>query len=121
MASSSVVVKLASVLIVCMTVIASHIQVSQAASCNAEITALAPCLTYLKASSSSTSSKCCSGCKSLIKTTNTKSKRQAACNCLKSLAAKYKVQASRAQQLPSKCGFSIPYTISTSTDCSKVN
>ncbi|KAL0413792.1 UNVERIFIED_CONTAM: Non-specific lipid-transfer protein 2 [Sesamum radiatum] len=48
--------------------------------------------------------------------------RQSVCSCLKSLAGSYKdVDLNKAAGLPGQCGVNIPYKISPSTDCSKVN
>ncbi|KAL0375449.1 UNVERIFIED_CONTAM: Non-specific lipid-transfer protein [Sesamum radiatum] len=65
---------------------------------------------------------CCTGIKTLYNQASTTADRQAVCGCLKSVAG----QASptiigTAAALPAKCGVSIPYEISPSTDCSKVH
>ncbi|KAK4381724.1 Non-specific lipid-transfer protein 2 [Sesamum angolense] len=65
---------------------------------------------------------CCSGVKGLYGAAKTTPDRQSVCSCLKSLAGSYKdVDLSKAAGLPVQCGVNIPYKISPSTDCSKVN
>ncbi|KAK8539441.1 hypothetical protein V6N12_043067 [Hibiscus sabdariffa] len=60
---------------------------------------------------------CCSGIESLNAAAQTTPDRQAVCNCLKTAAATMNgINYSLASGLPSKCGVSIPYQISPSTD-----
>ncbi|CAN6339374.1 unnamed protein product [Urochloa humidicola] len=60
-----------------------------------------------------------SGIKVMLKTPDYPTRT--ACNCLKSAAGRISgLNAANAASIPSKCGVSIPYSISTSTDCSKV-
>ncbi|KAE8662778.1 Non-specific lipid-transfer protein [Hibiscus syriacus] len=64
---------------------------------------------------------CCSGIKTLNGEAQTTPDRQAACNCLKSAAATITgINLNLASGLPGKCGVSIPYQISPSTDCKSV-
>ncbi|KAL0377100.1 UNVERIFIED_CONTAM: Non-specific lipid-transfer protein 2 [Sesamum calycinum] len=64
---------------------------------------------------------CCNGVKGLYSVAKTTSDRQSVCNCLKSIAASTPgVNLGTAAGLPGKCGVSIPYKISPSTDCSRV-
>jgi len=56
--------------------------------------------------------------RSLNSAAKTTPDRQAVCNCLKSAAAGISgFNANNAAALPGKCGVSIPYKISTSTNC----
>ncbi|KAL1535368.1 lipid-transfer protein [Salvia divinorum] len=65
---------------------------------------------------------CCNGVKGLYGAAHTTPDRQTVCGCLKSLAGSYSgLNYGKAAALPSQCGVSIPYKISPSTDCSKVN
>ncbi|XP_039025420.1 non-specific lipid-transfer protein 1-like [Hibiscus syriacus] len=60
---------------------------------------------------------CCSGIKTLNGEAQTTPERQEACNCLKSAAATITgINLNLASGLPGKCGVSIPYQISPSTD-----
>jgi hypothetical protein len=93
-----------------------------AISCGQVNSAIAPCLAYARGSGSGPSAACCSGVKSLSAAAKTSADRKAACNCLKSGAGRVSgLKPSNAQSIPSKCGVSLPYSISTSTDCSRVN
>jgi hypothetical protein len=58
--------------------------------------------------------------RSLNSAASTTADRRAACNCLKSAAARVGgLVAGNAASIPAKCGVSIPYTISPSIDCSR--
>ncbi|XP_014490344.1 non-specific lipid-transfer protein 1 [Vigna radiata var. radiata] len=64
---------------------------------------------------------CCAGVKSLNAAAKTTPDRQAVCNCLKSEAGRIGgFNANNAAILPGKCGVSIPYKISTSTNCASI-
>ena len=53
---------------------------------------------------------------------NVKADRQTACNCLKRAANSVSgINLDLAGVLPQRCGVNIPYKISPSTDCNKVN
>ncbi|KAF0918618.1 hypothetical protein E2562_025198 [Oryza meyeriana var. granulata] len=93
-----------------------------AVSCSQATSAIAPCLTYARGAAAAPSASCCSGVKSLDAAATTTADRRTACNCLKSAARGIKgINAANAASVPSKCGVSIPYTISASIDCSKVS
>ncbi len=93
-----------------------------AISCGQVASAIAPCISYARGQGSGPSAGCCSGVRSLNNAARTTADRRAACNCLKNAAAGVSgLNAGNAASIPSKCGVSIPYTISTSTDCSRVN
>ncbi|KAK9289542.1 hypothetical protein L1049_007698 [Liquidambar formosana] len=106
------------VLIMCMVVVAPGAEA--AITCGQVTSSLAPCITYLR-SGGTPSASCCNGVKSLNNAAKTTADRQAACNCLKSAAGSISgINYGLAAGLPGKCGVSIPYKISPSTDCSKV-
>jgi hypothetical protein len=91
-------------------------------SCQQVTEDLEPCLGDLVGDSSSPSSQCCGGVKNLDSAASTTSDRQTVCNCLKSLASSYNIsgeEGSNAAALPGKCGVSLPYKISTSTNCNR--
>ncbi|KAG1365629.1 Non-specific lipid-transfer protein [Cocos nucifera] len=79
---------------------------------------LLPCVAYVQAGGA-VSPQCCGGLRSLVAAARTVDDRRTACRCLKTVAARYPGYVSRANTIPSKCGVSIPYKISPSTDCSK--
>uniref|UniRef100_A0A803R8U7 Non-specific lipid-transfer protein n=1 Tax=Cannabis sativa TaxID=3483 RepID=A0A803R8U7_CANSA len=116
MASSSVVKVLC--LVVLAMVVASPV-VHATITCGQVTSSLAPCLSYLKVGGA-VPDGCCNGIKSLSGAAKTPADRQAACKCLKSAASSIKgVNFNLASGLPGKCGVSIPYKISPSTDCSR--
>ncbi|KAJ1273806.1 hypothetical protein BS78_05G012900 [Paspalum vaginatum] len=95
---------------------------SEAITCGQVTSAIGPCLSYARGMGSGPSAGCCSGVRSLNSAARTTADRRAACNCLKSAAGGISgLKPANAASIPSKCGVSIPYTISTSTDCSRVN
>ncbi|KAI8014648.1 Non-specific lipid-transfer protein Lac s 1 [Camellia lanceoleosa] len=118
MAGSGMLIKLACVVLVCMVVIAPHAEA--AISCGTVATSLAPCVSYLR-TGGQVSTPCYNGVKSLYSATKTTVDRRTACTCMKTAAASVTgINLSLASSLPSKCGVNIPYKISPSTDCSKV-
>uniref|UniRef100_A0A5B7A0H1 Non-specific lipid-transfer protein n=1 Tax=Davidia involucrata TaxID=16924 RepID=A0A5B7A0H1_DAVIN len=118
MASSGVIIKVACVVLICMVVTAPHAQA--AISCGTVASSLAPCLGYL-INGGPVPGPCCNGVKSLYNAAKTPSDRQDACKCLKSGSTTIAgLNPSYASRLPGKCGVNIPYKISPSTDCSKL-
>ncbi|CAN6214697.1 unnamed protein product [Urochloa humidicola] len=92
-----------------------------AVNCGQVNSAIGPCLAYARGQGSGPSAGCCSGVRSLNSAARTTADRRTACNCLKSAAGRISgLNAAKAASIPSKCGVSIPYSISTSTDCSRV-
>jgi hypothetical protein len=70
----------------------------------------------------SPSAGCCSGVKSLANSAKSTADKRAACNCLKKLVGSISgIKAGNAASIPSKCGVSIPYAISTSVNCNSIN
>ncbi|KAG8089258.1 hypothetical protein GUJ93_ZPchr0011g27885 [Zizania palustris] len=93
-----------------------------AISCGQVNSAVAPCLAYARGSSGAPSSSCCSGVRSLNAAASNTADRRTACNCLKTAARSISgLNTGNAASIPSKCGVSVPYTISTSIDCSRVS
>lgn len=92
---------------------------AEAISCGQVIGSLTPCMNYLT-KGGVVPSACCSGVKGLNSAAKTPVDRQTACGCLKSAySSNSGINPSNAASLPGKCGVSIPYKISPSTDCSK--
>ncbi|XP_058766734.1 non-specific lipid-transfer protein 6-like [Vicia villosa] len=105
-------------LVMCMVVIAPTAEA--AVSCGTVTADLGPCLTYLTGGPGP-SPQCCGGVKKLLAAATTVPDKQAACNCLKSAAGSIsKLNTNNAAALPGKCGVSIPYKISTSTNCNTI-
>ncbi|KAK4406281.1 Non-specific lipid-transfer protein 1 [Sesamum angolense] len=87
--------------------------------CGTVVSYLNPCLPYVTGNGAL--GGCCNGIKSLYAAAKTTPDKQSVCNCLKSLAGSTSsVNLGKAAGLPSQCGLNIPYKISPSTDCSKV-
>ncbi|CAN4116404.1 unnamed protein product [Withania somnifera] len=108
--------KIACFVVLCMVVVAPH---ADALSCGQVSTSLTPCLPYLQGSSPL--GACCGGVKGLLGAAQTPEDRKTACTCLKSAANSIKgIDMGKAAGLPAACGVNIPYKISPSTDCSKV-
>ncbi|XP_073152726.1 non-specific lipid-transfer protein 2-like [Henckelia pumila] len=86
--------------------------------CGTVMSDLNPCIPYVI--NSGPMGNCCGGVKGLYAAAKTTADRQSVCNCLKGLAQAYPAYISRAASLPGQCHVSIPYNISPSTDCTKV-
>ncbi|XP_039045837.1 non-specific lipid-transfer protein-like isoform X2 [Hibiscus syriacus] len=121
MASSLMSLKLACVVVLCLAVLGAPLA-QGAINCGEVTSKLAPCIPYLKGpGGGAVPPACCSGIKTLNGEAQTAPDRQAACNCLKSAAATITgINLNLASGLPGKCGVSIPYQISPSTDCKSV-
>ncbi|KAK4796494.1 hypothetical protein SAY86_028820 [Trapa natans] len=88
--------------------------------CGQVASSLAPCLAYLR-NAGPLQPPCCAGVRSLNNAASTTPDRRTACTCLKTVATSIGgINLALARTLPSKCGVSIPYDISPSTDCSRV-
>ena len=94
-----------------------------ALSCSDVYRNLMPCLNYLRSSGTSAPpALCCNGMSTLMGEANVKADRQTACRCLKTAASGITgINFNLAGALPKRCGVAIPYKISPSTDCNKVN
>jgi hypothetical protein len=93
---------------------------ADALTCGQVTSDLGPCLAYARGTGSSPSAGCCSGVKKLAGAARSTADKQTACKCLKSVAAGRGIKPGNAASIPSKCGVSVPYTISSSVDCSKI-
>ena len=117
MAGSAALVKLVCVAVVAMAVVGPA--AVEAITCGQVASGISSCLNYLK-TGGAVPQACCNGVKGLNAAAKTTADRQAVCNCLKSAAGSIKgLNLNLAAGLPGKCGVSVPYKISPSTDCSK--
>ncbi|KAG6393656.1 hypothetical protein SASPL_147901 [Salvia splendens] len=108
-----------SVLIVAALIAAIAPQSEAVIGCGQVVSYLNPCLPYV--TNRGPLGGCCGGVKGLYSAAKTTPDRKSVCNCLKSLAGSYGgVNLGKAASLPGQCGVRIPYKISPSTDCSKV-
>nr|XP_043609851.1 non-specific lipid-transfer protein 1-like [Erigeron canadensis] len=88
--------------------------------CGEVVSAVAPCLGYLR-NGGAPPSVCCSGVRGLRNKARTTGDRKTICNCLKGASSSYKgVSGNYAASLPGKCGINFPYKISPSTDCNRI-
>ncbi|RCV36834.1 hypothetical protein SETIT_8G013500v2 [Setaria italica] len=95
---------------------------SAAITCGQVASSLAPCIPYATGNAKAMPSGCCGGVRSLNSAARTSADRQAACRCLKSLAGSIKkLNMGTVAGIPGKCGVSVPFPISMSTDCNKVS
>ncbi|PIN08204.1 hypothetical protein CDL12_19223 [Handroanthus impetiginosus] len=96
-------------------------QTEAAISCSTVGSYLSPCTNYVLSGGTPPAS-CCEGIRSLNDRARTTADRQAVCSCLKSMASSATPAIiNNAASLPAKCGVSIPYKISPSTDCSNLH
>ncbi|XP_039045448.1 non-specific lipid-transfer protein-like [Hibiscus syriacus] len=116
--ASSMSLKLACLVVLCLVVGAP---LARAITCGQVTSTLGPCIPYLKSPGGAVPPACCSGIKTLNGAAQTTPDRQAACNCIKSAAASIPgINVGLAAGLPGKCGVSILYQISPSTDCKSI-
>ncbi|XP_042403999.1 non-specific lipid-transfer protein 1-like [Zingiber officinale] len=92
-----------------------------ALTCGNVVMFLSPCIPYARGTTAEPSEACCSGVRGLNEAAKTTPDRQTACNCIKSTIFSLPgIKPAVVSGVPSKCGVSVPYPISTSIDCSKV-
>lgn len=87
-----------------------------AINCSQVSGALAPCVSFLTQGGNPTP-QCCTGLKNLVNMASTQQDRRAACNCVKSAAARYPIKQDAASNLPGRCGVSMNIPISPNTNC----
>ncbi|XP_068669469.1 non-specific lipid-transfer protein 1-like [Aristolochia californica] len=102
------------------SLVAAPYAVAAVITCNQVVVALTPCIDYLRYGGQP-SSVCCTGLQGLNSAATTTFDRQTVCSCVKRAATAvtglvYQQEVS----LPAKCGLHVPYQITPTTDCSKV-
>ena len=96
-------------------------EASAAVTCGQVGSSIAPCIPYVTGKATALSQGCCGGVRSLNGMARTSADRQAACRCLKSLAGSVKsINMGAVAGVPGKCGVSVPFPISMSTDCNTI-
>lgn len=89
-------------------------------SCSDVYSLLYPCLGYFQDDDNPPSADCCNGIKSVLAMAKTGTDRRTTCSCLKTAASGVSGEnIALASALPAKCGVSVPYKISPSTNCAK--
>jgi hypothetical protein len=102
------------------TLAAPPAAVRAAMSCTTVYNTLMPCLPFVQMGGAMPPQPCCGGIRSLLQQANNTPDRRAICGCLKNVANSAggsSTYIDRAAALPSKCGVSLPYKISTSVNC----
>ncbi|XP_008798560.1 non-specific lipid-transfer protein 1-like [Phoenix dactylifera] len=95
-------------------------RMADAITCGQVVSFLTPCIAYAR-NGGPIPAGCCSGVKGLVAAAKSTPDRQTACSCLKRAAASISgLNTGLIAGVPAKCGVRIPYSISPSTDCSKV-
>ncbi|QCE03159.1 non-specific lipid-transfer protein 1-like [Vigna unguiculata] len=89
--------------------------------CSQVAISVSPCVAYNQIGGAP-SPACCRGLKNLNAAAKNTADRRTACNCLKSFFGSFpSINLDLAASLPSKCSVSsIPYNISTSTNCATI-
>ncbi|KAA3455509.1 non-specific lipid-transfer protein-like [Gossypium australe] len=118
--ASTMSVKLACVMVLCLVVGASLAK--GAISCGQVISALTPCIPYVRNNGAvGVPAPCCNGIRSLNAAAQSTPERQSACNCVKALAASISgINYDLTNKLPGMCGVHSPFKISPSTNCKSV-
>ena len=114
--------KLVCLWLITMVVIGAAIGSDGAVTCGQVYSSLSQCINYVTGKAVAVPPPCCNGVKSLNAAAKTTPDRRSVCSCLKSLTGSIKgINYGLVSGLPGKCGVSIPYKISPSTDCNKIN
>ncbi|KAG4129602.1 hypothetical protein ERO13_D09G091600v2 [Gossypium hirsutum] len=118
--ASTVALKLACGVVLCLVVGAPLAE--GAISCGQVISALAPCIPYVRNNGAGgVPASCCNGIRSLNEAAQSTPERQSACNCVKALAASISgINYDLTNKLPGMCGVHSPFKISPSTNCKSV-
>ncbi|XP_020274847.1 non-specific lipid-transfer protein A-like [Asparagus officinalis] len=97
------------------------VQPSQAINCVDVDVALRQCVPYITGQAPNPAKGCCDGIGHIKSIATTKADRQAACGCMKAAASHLPgIVDSAVTALPAKCNVPLPYPISASVDCSKI-
>ena len=105
--------------ILCMAVLV--VPHAEALTCGQVSGFVAPCINYVR-KGGPVPAACCGGIRSLVGAANTGADRRTACYCLQTAARQIPgLNPNLAAGLPGKCGVRVPFPISTSVNCSKVN
>ncbi|KAF3447963.1 hypothetical protein FNV43_RR08670 [Rhamnella rubrinervis] len=116
--ANSVAMKLACMVVMCMVVCAP---LAEALTCVEVAGTVSQCIGYLR-SGGAVPVPCCSGVKSLNAMANNTPNRRVACNCLISAAKNIPgLKPNLVSGLPGACGVKLPFPISISTNCAKIN
>lgn len=103
--------------LVCLVVAAPA---TAAVTCGQVAMSVSGCFSYIRGQAPLTNT-CCDGVRRLNTIAATTPDRQATCGCLKNFSRNFgnALNPALVSGLPARCGVSVPYPISTKTDCSK--
>ncbi|CAN7062434.1 unnamed protein product [Brassica rapa subsp. trilocularis] len=113
------VMKLVCLVLACM-IVAGPITANAALTCGTVNSNVAPCIGYIT-QGGPLPGACCTGVSKLNSMARTTPDRQQACRCLKTAASALgpSLNAGRAAGIPKACGVSVPFPISTNTNCNR--
>jgi hypothetical protein len=95
-------------------------EASAALTCAQVDSTLAACVPYATGRQAALPAGCCNGVRRLNGLAKSTPDRKTACECLKTLARGIKsIDMGKVSGVPGKCGVSVPFPISLSTDCAK--
>ncbi|WVZ88276.1 hypothetical protein U9M48_034813 [Paspalum notatum var. saurae] len=113
--------QVAAAAVVALLLVAAAAPGTVAVTCGQVVGYITPCLSYAMGRAAAPGPACCAGVRSLADAARTAADRQATCNCLKQATAGMgALKPDLVAGIPAKCGVNIPYPISRTTDCSKV-
>ncbi|KAL1368833.1 hypothetical protein HN51_022970 [Arachis hypogaea] len=106
-----------------MCMIMDLISLAQAGpSCGNVQDALSPCIRYVTGIDNNVPGACCNGIKKVKSQSKTTQDRRSVCKCIKTTAHSIKkLNIHKLAGLPAKCGVNLPYKLSPSIDCNRIN
>ncbi|KAE8680538.1 Non-specific lipid-transfer protein [Hibiscus syriacus] len=119
--ASSMSLKLACVLVLCLAVAAPQAQGT--ITCGQVVSSLAHCIVYVRnhCAGGGVPATCCNGIKYLSTASQSTPDRQSACNCIKGVVAGIPgINYGLTNKLPGMYGVNILYKISPSSDCKSI-
>nr|AZZ09240.1 lipid transfer protein 5 [Tanacetum parthenium] len=116
----SMFMKLSCVVVMMVVLLALSAPEVEALTCGHVRNSVGRCLGYLT-NGGAPPPDCCAGVRRLKNEARTTTDRKTVCNCLKSASLSYPgVKGNYAASLPGKCGVNVPYKISRSTNCNRI-
>ncbi|KAL2330536.1 hypothetical protein Fmac_018117 [Flemingia macrophylla] len=120
---NSGVVKLVCLASLFLALVDSSRKAEAAVACGQVVSNLTPCISYVLNGGQTVPAPCCNGIRTLYNLAHSKPDRQKVCNCIKNAISAFpytKSNVDLAAGLPKKCGVNIPYQISPTIDCTRV-
>ncbi|RDX71462.1 hypothetical protein CR513_49182, partial [Mucuna pruriens] len=121
--ANSVAVKVLCLAIVWVAVSVCSPKAHAEVTCNEVVRNLTPCISYVLNGGKTVPGPCCNGIRTLYNLAHSTPDRQNVCKCIKNAVSAFHYSKSNvdlAATLPHKCGVTIPYQISPSTDCTSL-